>query len=97
MELRSFAILMFAFSGALLAYALLLGITKDPELIVRWHATSHRNGARYAVRIAKAVAIAALAPAASGVVALFAGGIPAGVTFVVGLVLCLWVDARLFG
>ncbi len=68
---NGFSILMFLFSGALLLYSALLAVTKDYSLIPRSSAVSVKEGdkKRYTLRLAKVIALVALSPALSAIVA----------------------------
>lgn len=68
-----FAILMLCFSGALLLYAGILALTRDPKMISRHYASEMENPRAYAAKFAKIMALVALAPAASGITALVCG------------------------
>ena len=89
-----FSVLMFCFAGMLLLYAGLLALTKDISLIPRMHGVKVKNRREYAVRFAKAMAVAALDPLLGGVVALFHPGY-AAVTMIVGLAACIWIGVQL--
>lgn len=67
--MKPFSILMFCFSGGLLLYAALLAITKDANMIARHYAVDMKDKKAYAVKFAKIIALVAVAPAYSGIVA----------------------------
>ncbi|MBR3505027.1 MAG: hypothetical protein IKO07_12425 [Clostridia bacterium] len=91
-----FSILMFFFSAALLIYAGILAVTKDYTLLPRRARVSvkPKNSKVYAFQIAKAVALAALAPALGGLAGLWNGAAGAAV-LIAGLVACLWLSTKI--
>ena len=66
---HAFSILMFCFAGALLLYGLILYWTKDIGLVPKSGATKTKETKVYAAQIGKIVAITALAPLTSGLIA----------------------------
>lgn len=90
------SVLMFIFSGALLAYAALMAITKDYK-ILPYRATvsvKPKNEKVYMVQLAKVVALAALVPILTGLTA-FWNGLAAVIVFIVGLAVVLWIGTKI--
>ena len=87
----AYSILMFCFSGLLLLYAAALGATGDASMIVRSYAAKMRDPKAYARKFAGAVALAALAPLLSGLVALPHWYVAAVIVLIVGLGLALFL------
>ena len=91
-----YSILMFIFSGALLLYAALIALTGSTGLIPRQHSVKTDNPRRYARRFAGVLALTALAPAHSGLIALWLGpGIWAVVSLPAAFAVCLWAGTKL--
>ena len=94
-----YSVLMFCFAGALLLYAGLLAVEKRrPDLLIpRYRASSGdmKNPIRHARRIAKIVALCALAPLLSGVVGLFGQPVIAGIVLVAALAAAIWLGIRI--
>lgn len=90
------SVLMFCFSGALLLYAGLLALTKDYRMLPYRARQSVRpkNPKAYAARLAKVIALTALAPALSGLAGLWSP-IAAAAVLIGGLVLFLWLGTKL--
>lgn len=91
-----FTIFMFIFAGAILLYAIVLGVTKDIGMLPYRARASIRkkNRKKYLGELAKAVALAAIAPAVSGIVGIrsdFWGLI----SLVVMLVVTLWLGPKI--
>lgn len=94
------SILMFCFAGGLLLYAGLLAAEKRrPDLLIpRRVYTSKKNWAiPYARKLAKIVALCALSPLLTGIAALFASPLIAGIVFVLTLILFIWLGIRVTG
>ena len=91
----AFSILMFAFAGALLLYALILGLSKDIKMVPRSYAAQMKNPKAYARRLAQVIALTAAAPALSALDGLFRQGWRPLVTLFVVLVICLWIGVRM--
>ena len=94
--MNPFSILMFAFSGMLLAYAGLLERTRDMQLIPRAHAARVKNRQSYTGAFARILAVVALAPLGGGIYALLDMRLGL-VMLLVDLALCIWIGARCFG
>ena len=95
-----FSILMFCFAGGMLLYSLLLyNEKKRPDLLIPRHVyTSKKNWAvPYARKLAKIVALCALSPLLTGIVALFGKPLIAGIVFVLTLILFIWLGIRVTG
>ena len=94
-----FSILMFCFAGALLLYAgLLVAEKKRPDLLIpRRFAVSMKktDWIKHARRLAKIVALCALAPFLSGVAGLFGQPLLAGIVFVAALIAAIWLGVRI--
>ena len=88
---------MFIFAGALLIYAALMAITKDYGMLPyrAQFAVKPKDPARYMVRLAKIVALAALAIALGAAVALWNGAAGAAV-MIAGVIAVLWYGAKAF-
>jgi len=92
-----FSILMFIFSGAILLYALLLGLTKDIKLIPRNYAVKIKNKKRYAVQFAKITAVVSIAPALTGAISLFTQNIFCIIgMLILSFILCIRAGIRFF-
>ena len=92
--MNPFSILMFCFSGALLLYAALLAVTRDDKLIVRHYAAKMKDRKAYAARFAKVIALVAVAPAHSGIAALFSGPL-AAVVLGGETALAIWIGTEI--
>ncbi len=95
-----FSVLMFCFAGALLLYSLLLySEKKRPDLLIPRHVyVSKKNWTvKYARKLAKIVALCALSPLLTGIVALFGKPLIAGIVFVLTLILFIWLGIRVTG
>lgn len=88
-----FSILMLCFSGALLLYAGLLALTRDPALIPRCDAAKVKDKRAYAVKVAKLVALAAVPPAHCAIAAVFNGALAVSV-LVVETAMAIWIGAE---
>ena len=91
-----YSILMGIFAAALLLYAGLMALTKDYKM-VPYHARQSvkpKDPKAYAAGLAKAVALAALAPALSALAGLW-NAVAAVAMLLAGLALFLWLGARL--
>lgn len=91
-----YSYLMLAFAAALLLYAGLLAWTKDVGLIPRMWAVklAKDEKKRYAVQMAKIVALVAAAPALSALVGFLS--LPAAVAvLLLGMAVCLWLATKL--
>ena len=95
---RAYSILMFCFAGMILLYAALLSSGND-GLIPRRHAAHMKDGKAYAKRCAKVLALVALSPLLSGLVALFVDinrhPAPAVITLIGAFVLCMRQGVRM--
>ena len=88
------SILMFIFSAALLIYAGWLARSKDPRMIPRHYAAKMDHPERYAVQMAKAIAVVSAAPFLAGVVGVFSG-IGCLIALIVGLVVTIWLSTKI--
>ena len=99
MEEYGLSVLMFCFAGALLLYAGLLRLEKKrPDLLIpRRYSVSMTitDWRQHARRVAKIVALCALSPLLTGITALFAPPLAAGIVFVVVLVAAIWLGVRI--
>ncbi len=68
--MNPYSIIMFCFAAALLLYAADLAITKNYNLVARNWAAKPKDEKAYTVHFAKIIALVALAPAVSGLIAL---------------------------
>jgi|GEM_PF-1099172 len=94
--MEGYAVLMLVFAGCPFLYAGLLAKTKSIRLLPRSDAVKVKNKEQYAENAAKMIALAALAPLASALVARIAdAALPALLVFAGGLVLLLWLGTRL--
>lgn len=91
-----FTIFMFLFAGAVLLYAGLLARTKDYKMLPlrARQSVKPKNKKRYTVQLSKVIALVAAAPALSGIVGIWSG-IGAGIAFVAGLILCIWLGTKI--
>lgn len=93
--MEGYAILMILLAGFLFLYAGILAKTKDMKLIPRQHATKPKNKAQYAENVATVLALTALAPLASGVVARITdAALPSLTVLIGGMILMLWLGVR---
>ncbi len=91
------SIFMFIFSAAILLYAAILAITKDYKMLplqVQVSLKRMKNRKEYVFRLSKAVALAAIAPAAGGIVGIWSG-IGALIVAVAVLIVVLWIDVKM--
>lgn len=91
------SIFMFIFSAAILLYAAILAITKDYKMLplqVQVSLKRMKNRKEYVFRLSKAVALAALAPAAGGIIGIWSGTGALIVTVAV-LTVVLWIDTKM--
>lgn len=91
-----FTILMFIFSGAILLYAGLMALTKDYKIlpIRSRQSVNPKDKKRYTVQLSKAIALVAVVPALSGIVGIWSG-IGAGIVFVAGLIVTVWLGTKI--
>lgn len=86
---KAYSIVMFIFSGALFVYAGLIAMG-NPQLIRRLYAAKVNDKKAYCRQFAKIMALAAVAPALSGLVGLFTDvaetPMPAVMTLIGGIV-----------
>ena len=95
---NGFPILMLWFTAAILMYAGLLAWTKDFRLIPRWHVSKRMKDKKgFTVRLAKGMAVIALAPALCGAVGLLLGSGTAFAVLAVAFFFCLRVAVRIIG
>ena len=94
---QAFSILMFIFAGALLFYAALMAITKDYGMLPyrAQFSVKPKDPARYMVRLAKIVALAALAIGLGAAVALW-NGLAGAAVMIAGVVAVLRHGAKTF-
>ena len=87
---------MLIFSAAILLYAALMAVTKDYNLIpIRARVSvKPKNKKKYTFQLSKAVAVAGVVPALTGVTAIWSG-IGAGIVFVGGMILALWLGTKI--
>ena len=93
---QNFSIFMFIFAGAVLLYALILGITKDYNMLPYRARVSvkPKNPKQYAVMLAKAIALVAAAIALGAAVSLW--NISAGVILMlVGTIAAIWASTKI--
>ncbi len=90
-----YTICMLCFSGGILIYAAITAITKSKRML--WwqhrHAAKIRDEKAYMTAFSKALALTAAAPAASGITALWCDA-GAGIVFVAGLIITLWLESK---
>ena len=95
-----FSILMFSFSAGLLLYAGLVALF-GVSLIRRHWAVKMKDKKAYARGFARVLALTALAPAASGAVALLGDLdrmiLPALLTLIAGIIAAIWIGLRVAG
>lgn len=92
--MKPFSILMFCFSGALLLYALLLAFTKDYRLIPRNNAVKVEDKKAYAGKMAKVIALVAVAPLHCGLAAAL-NEILAIVVLVGEIIMAIWIGTEI--
>ena len=85
---------MFCFSGALLLYAGILGLTGDITMVLKHGVAKIDNPKAYARKVAKILALTALAPALAGAVGLFSA-IAGIIMLVVGFVGFIWLGVKI--
>lgn len=94
--MEGYPVLMFIFAGCLFLYAGLLYGTKDVRLIPRSYAVQIKDKRRHAENVAKMIALAALSPLASALVArLTDAPVPSLLVLAGGFILMIWLGARL--
>lgn len=95
---KAYSILMFCFSACLFLYAGLLALTRDVGLVPKTYAAKIKNKKEYAKGIAKVVALTALAPLISGVVALFGDMdrmvLPALLVLIAGFIVFIYLGVK---
>ncbi len=91
-----FTILMLIFAGALLLYAGIMALTKDYDMlpIRARQSVKPKNKKKYAFQLSKVIALVAAAPALSGIVGIWTP-LGAGIVFVVGLIVFLWIGTKI--
>ncbi|MBR2560889.1 MAG: hypothetical protein IKE31_01930 [Eubacterium sp.] len=92
-----YSIFMFIFAAAILLYAVVLAITKDYKMLplqVQVSLKRMKNRKEYVFRLSKAVALAALATVAGGIVGIWSGTGALIVTAAV-LIVDLWIDTKM--
>lgn len=92
----AFSILMLCFSGAILIYVGIMAATKDINMLRYRHryAAKTKDKKAYAVKVAKILAITAVAPLAGGLIG-FISPLAGGIVLAAGLPLCIWLGVRL--
>lgn len=93
--MNPYSILMFCFSGALLLYAAILGLSGDSGMIPKSYAAKGADRRAYARAFARMMAVVAMAPLSSGIVALFNPTLGM-VLLVPDFVACIWVGTYFF-
>lgn len=96
----AYSILMFCFAGMILLYAALLSSGNDGLIPRRYRYAAHMKDRKaYAKRFAKVLALVALSPLLSGLVALFVDierhPAPAVITLIGAFVLCMRQGVRM--
>ena len=89
-----YSVLMFSFAAMLQLYALLLAVTKDTGMIPKSGAARIKNKKEYAVRFAKVIAVTALAPLTSGLIALSGNALWAMIMLAIGFIVCIWEGVK---
>ncbi len=91
-----FTIFMFFFSGAILIYAGLMALTKDYKILPfrSRQSVKPKDPKKYTFQLSKVIALTASAPALSGIVGIWSG-VGAGIAFVAGLILCIWLGTKI--
>ena len=94
--MNPFSIIMFCFSGAILLYAGIMGLTGDSSMLCKQWALKTDDKKAYARKVAKILALTALAPALAGVAGLFStmAGL---IMLVVGFVAFIWLGVKITG
>ena len=93
---QNFSFFLFIFAGAVLLYAGILAVTKDYNMLPYRSRVSvkPKNPKKYAVQLAKAIALVAVAIAAGAAVSLW--NIAAGaVVMIVGVIAALWASTKI--
>ena len=94
--MEGYAVLMLCFAGFLFIYAGILAKTRNFKLIPRHDAVKTKDKKEYTEKVAKATALAALAPLASALVARITdAALPSLLMLLGGFVLTIWLGARL--
>lgn len=94
MSIGPVSILLFIFSAALLVYAGWLAKSKDPRMIPRHYAAKMDHPERYAVQMAKVIALAAIAPFLGGLVGIFST-VAGLIVMLVGFIVILWLSTKI--
>ena len=89
MDQKGFSVLMFVFAALILLYAMIIFLTKDIRMIPRAGSAEIRNKEEYAMRFAKVLAAAALAPLTGGLIALRGHMLWAGTMLIFGFAICM--------
>ena len=94
--MNPFSIIMFCFSGAILLYAGIMGLTGDSSMLCKQWAVKTDDKKAYTRKVAKVLAITALAPALGGAVGLFStmAGL---IMLVIGFVAFIWLGVKITG
>ncbi len=93
---NGFSILMLIFAAALLLYAAILAITKDYKMLPYRARVSvePKNPKKYAVQLAKVIALTALAIAAGAAVSLWSMAAGA-ILMIAGVIASLWAGTKI--
>ena len=93
---NGFSVLMLIFAAALLLYATILAITKDYKMLPYRARVSvePKNPKKYAVQLAKVIALTALAIAAGAAVSLWSMAAGA-VLMIAGVIAALWAGTKI--
>ncbi len=93
---QGFSVFMFIFAGTLLFYAALMAITKDYKMLPYRARVSvkPKDPAKYMIRLAKIVALTALAVALGAAVALWKSAVGA-IVMLVGVIAVLWFSTKM--
>ena len=91
-----FSIFMFIFAGALLLYAFILAVTKDYNMLPYRARVSvkPKNAKKYAVQLAKVVALTGAAIALGAAVSLW-NGLAGSVVMIAGVIAALWAGTKM--
>ena len=92
--MNPFSIIMFCFSGAILLYAGVLGLTGDITMVRKHWAAQMDDKKVYARKVAKILAITALAPALAGAVGLL-NSLAGIIALLVGMFAFIWLGVRI--
>ena len=92
----AFMFITFGFGGALLLYALILRLAKDPKMIPRSWSAEMKDPKEYAKTLARILMFLALAFLAGGWVGASAGPGVGSVVLVICLILAIWLSVRLW-